>query len=139
MQNELKIKLIFQPYRRNFVDFFKRYEGQDLNGKNLLIFRLGGFGDIMFSQPIAKYLRKKYPDVVITYATLPLYKPLLVSWPEKLIDYMGDIPFEKGLLEKTDYHINFSGVQENCDEGKKLNIYDLLCVWLESMIIQKMI
>jgi hypothetical protein len=111
-------EIIFQPYRRTFAEFFKRYDGEDLNNKNLLIFRVGGFGDIMFSQPVVKYLKRKYPSVVITYCTLPLYKPLLISWPEKLVDYMGDIPFEKGLLEKTNYHINFSGVPDNCDEGE---------------------
>ena len=49
---------VLKPNKKPFSQFFKRYKGQDLNGKNLFMWRGGGFGDLLFIQPLIKYIKK---------------------------------------------------------------------------------
>jgi len=78
--------LQLKPHKKNFKDIFKRYRGQSLNNKTLLIIRLGGIGDHLFSQPICKYLKKKYPTCKIIYACKEQYRSTFDAWPDGLVD-----------------------------------------------------
>lgn len=113
-----------KPYRRTFSEFFNRYRGQNLNGKKLLVWRSGGYGDLMFIQPILRYLKNRYPTCQITFATSPENVSLFNNWPVGIIDYVAIIPFDKELMIKHDYHLTFEGVIERCLESRKVNYYD---------------
>ena len=114
-----------KPYRRTFSEFFNRYRGQSLDDKHLLVWRYGGLGDLIFSQPVIKYLKEKYPTCSITYATAFKNKQLLESWPKGLIDTITEIPFNKSLLMNSDYHLTFEGFIERCRESCFQNAYDV--------------
>jgi ADP-heptose:LPS heptosyltransferase len=117
--------IVYSPYRHKFSEYFNRYRGENLDGKRLLVWRSGGIGDIMFSQPIIKYLKEKYPTCHITYATLPRNASLLVSWPKGLLDNGVIIPFPLSILKEHDYHLTFEGSIERCKEAESVNCYDI--------------
>ena len=117
--------LCLKPYRRTFSEFFNRYTGQNLDGKRLLVWRTGGYGDLMFIQPILRYLKDTYPTCQITFATAPENVSLFNNWPVGIIDYVAAMPFDKDLMIKHDYHLTFEGAIERCLESKKVNYYDI--------------
>ena len=117
-----------KPYKVKFKNVYKRYNGQDLNHKRLLVWRTGGFGDLMFSQPVLRYLKKKYPSCKITFATSPNFLPLLADWPEKIVDDYLTIPFDYKFLVNSDYHLTFEGLIERSIDAKKINAYDLFAM-----------
>lgn len=123
--NEKTKQKMMKPYKKPFKYFFKRYKGNNLDHKNLLIWRMGGIGDIMFSQPICKYLKQTYPTCTITYATAPHIISLINCWPKGLIDRTISIPFRKEELLKSDYHLTFEGAIERCHEASRENCYDI--------------
>lgn len=113
-------------HKRQLKDYLKRYKGEDLNGKKLFIWRTGGFGDIMFIQPIVKYLKEKY-NCHITLACAPNFYKILDLWPAGLLDRKTTIPFPVRELYESDYHLTFDGVIERTKESKLENCYDLFC------------
>ena len=63
--------------------------------KRLLIFELNWLGDILFSFPLIKAIRGRYPDIHIACAVVPRYRDLLEYNP--WVDEIMDFPDEKGL------------------------------------------
>lgn len=116
---------VLVPHKHSFSKFFNRYRGQNLNNKTLLIWRSGGIGDVIFSQPIVKNIRSKYPKAKIVFATNPDIIPLLAFWPIGLLDSVTTVPFTKEILTDADYHLTFEGCVERCDEARTLNYYAL--------------
>jgi len=116
---------IFRPHKIKFQDLFKRYNGQDLTNKKLLIWRFGGIGDVMFSQPIVKYLKNKYPTCKIHFCTSKGILPLFRAWPTNLINRCYTIPFSIQVLKDADYHLSFEGSIERCEEAEYTNCYDI--------------
>ena len=114
-----------KPHKKKFSRYFKRYRGQNLNNKSLLIWRLGGIGDIMFSQPIVRYLKSKYPRCKISFATAPGIVQLLKCWPKGLLNREYSIPFRKKVLVEADYHMTFEGAIEACREAEKVDAYEI--------------
>lgn len=117
-----------KPYKVKFGDVFRRYQGQDLTNKTLLVWRTGGFGDLMFTQPVLRYLKEKYPSCKITFATAPNFLPLLSDWPEGIVDNHLTIPFSYEFLTHSDYHLTFEGLIERANEAKNINAYDLYSI-----------
>lgn len=114
-----------RPYRKKFKDFFKRYKGQNLDGKKILIVRLGGIGDHLFSQPVCKYIKDNWPTSKIVYAAAPRYIPTFNSWPKGLVDAVIPVPFPRDILLNSDYHLFFEGSIERNLEARKVNAYDI--------------
>jgi len=114
-----------KPYKKRFSECFRRYLGDDLSGKKLLMWRVGGLGDLIFTQPLVRFLKEKYPSVYITFATSPENKFLFKTWPKGLIDNIATIPFKMDLLSEHDYHLTFEGAIERCNESEKVNCYDI--------------
>lgn len=114
-----------KPHVKKFKDVFKRYNGENLDNKKLLIWRFGGIGDIMFIQPIVKYLKEKYPTSTIIMAVGSDSKPILDLWPKGLLKNTFAIPFHKKMLDQADYHLTFEGVIERCREAEHTNCYEL--------------
>lgn len=116
---------ILKPHNKQFKKLFKRYKGQDLNNKKLLVWRSGGIGDIMFSQPVIKYLKEKYPNSKIIYGTAYHNISIFDNWPKGLINKVIHIPFEKKDLLSANYHLTFEGSIERCKEAEEINCYDI--------------
>ncbi len=114
-----------KPYKRKFAHNFRRYKGQSLNNKSLFVMRTGGIGDLIFSQPLLKHLKREYPASRIIYATAPRHMPIIESWPKGIVDAVVPIPFSLDILKQTHYHLAFEGSIERNDEGTRKNAYDL--------------
>ena len=95
-----------------FENFYKRYSGQDLNGKKLLVFRTGGIGDILFLNAPLRYLKKKYPTCFLRVASG--CKQSLENVPE--INELYDMPFDSSILKDSDYMLYFQGIIESSSE-----------------------
>ncbi len=121
-------KKLLKPAKTTFNKIYKRYEGQDLNNKTLLVWRTGGFGDLLFIQPNLIHLKEKYPSCKIIFSCGPQYHPMLNNWD--CIDELIHLPFKLSYLLKADYHAIFEGVIERCKEAEMTNVYKLFTKWL---------
>jgi len=119
--NKINVKLHKYPFR----NYFKRYHGQNLNGKKLLIWRTGGIGDLIFIQPLLKRLKSLYPTCKITFCTANRNTPILKTFPKGLVDYIGSLPFSLDILKNHDYHLTFEGAIERCQESHTLDCYKI--------------
>ena len=116
---------LFKPYRQSFNSMFRRYRGQDLSNKKLLVSRFGGLGDLIVVQSTLKAIKDKFPTCQITFATNPDFAGLFNCFPEGIVDRVIGIPFETQELNKHDYHLLFINAIENCIETQKYNYYDI--------------
>ncbi len=116
---------IYKPYKVTFKEVFKRYKGEDLTNKKLLIWRTGGLGDIIVAQSVCKAIKDKYPTCKITFATSDTFANIFYSWPTGLIDGVAQVPFNYSLLKEHDYHLTFIHAVENCEETRSMNFYDI--------------
>jgi ADP-heptose:LPS heptosyltransferase len=113
-----------------FKNVYKPYMGQELeDGSELLVFRTGGIGDLLFIQPNLRYLKQKYPKCYIKFACGPQYQPMVRLW-EDCIDEIVTLPFTFDTLRNADYHLLFEGVIERCKEAETTNAYRLFTKWL---------
>jgi ADP-heptose:LPS heptosyltransferase len=114
---------ILRPGKYKFKNIYKPYSGQDLNNKNLLIFRTGGIGDLLFINPIIRYIKEVYPTCKISLACGPQYQPMVETFEG--IDKLYDLPFNASILFDNHYHAIFEGVIERTRESEKTNAYML--------------
>lgn len=114
-----------KPSSRTFSERFRRYRGQDLTDKKLLIWRFGGAGDIVFSQPLLQYIKHKWPTSKISYATAPDNVEIFSFFPKGLVDRPLTMPFTAKQLDEHDYHLTFEGGIERCKEAHVLNSIDV--------------
>lgn len=114
---------ILRPGKYKFKNIYKPYNGQSLNNKNLLIWRTGGIGDLLFINPIIKYLKELYPTCKISLACGPQYINMVESFEG--IDRIYDLPFNATILFDNHYHAIFEGVIERTREAEKTNAYVL--------------
>jgi len=98
-------------------NFYRPYKGEDLTDKKIMVWRTGGIGDLCFINPVFRYLKSKYKNCFIRVATG--CKEPLMNLPE--IDELYDMPFDAGLLETVDYHLQFQGIIEGRSEKSKTN------------------
>jgi ADP-heptose:LPS heptosyltransferase len=118
-------KIQLKLHKLPFKHYFKRYQGEDLTDKKLLIWRTGGIGDLLFIQPILKRIKELYPTCQITFCTAARNSPILLNYPKGTIDKIGQLPFSLDILKQNDYHITFEGSIERCKEAHNLNCYDI--------------
>ena len=118
---------ILKPAGMKFINSYKPYKGQDVDGKTILVFRTGGIGDLLFIQPNLNYLKSKY-DCHIKFACGPQYQSMVETWD--CVDEMLDLPFEAKHLHQSDYHMLFEGVIERCKRSEVVNSYNLFSEWL---------
>jgi ADP-heptose:LPS heptosyltransferase len=94
---------------------YKKYNGEDLSGKKLIVWRQGGVGDIYFLSSALCYIKRRYPTCTLRVAT-GCREPL-ENLPE--IDQLLSMPFDAKLLEDSDYHLMFQGIIESSSEKSK--------------------
>lgn len=88
----------------------RRYRGEPLDGKTLLIWRLGGFGDVLFITPLVRKLKTLYPTATIEFAVGVEYACALDGNPDVMRSW--SIPIPVAALDKVDYILNFSNTIE---------------------------
>jgi hypothetical protein len=102
---------------------YRKYDGQDLTGKSLLLVRAGGLGDLLFLTPLLRHLDRKYEHAGLAIACgrnghgVFLRNPnvrRIFSYPMRLQDFV-----------KHDYQLFFEGtVEESTDPN--LHAVDLM-------------
>ncbi len=127
-----KEKNQLRPGRDTFGKLYNKYEGEDLNGKSLLVWRTGGIGDLCFIQPNLIWLKKTYPDSRIVFSCGPQYTSLVEDWD--CIDDLVDFPPASIWLHKCNYHLTFEGVIERCVEAESTNSYKLFSRWMGTKV-----
>ena len=99
-----------------FENTFRKYNGEDLTNKRILVFRTGGIGDIFFLSSVFPYLKRKYPNCFIRVASACKQPLENAPW----IDELYDMPFDARLLEDTDYVAFFQGIIESSSDKSKV-------------------
>lgn len=119
-----KTRTYLKPASSKFMDNFNRYKGEPLHNKKLLIWRYGGIGDLIFTQPLIKHIKKLYPTAHVTFATSPQNMDVFRAW-NGVVSKVVPYPFEAEYMFEADYHITFEGSIERCKEAHTVNCYDL--------------
>jgi ADP-heptose:LPS heptosyltransferase len=119
---------LLKPCGPKFHNVYRPYAGEALHGKNLLVFRTGGIGDLLFIQPNLRYLKQLYPTCNILFACGPQYQPMVETWD--CVDEVLDLPFAFQKLVTSHYHVLFEGVIERCHQAETENAYNLFSRWM---------
>lgn len=101
---------------------YKKYNGENLDKKTLIVWRPGGIGDDLFACAVIRYLKHLYPKSKISFGTNKRFHGLLQD-----IDYIDKLyatPLEEETLNQFDYHLNFEGTVET-SKDKEYNVYDM--------------
>jgi ADP-heptose:LPS heptosyltransferase len=122
-----KVKVL-KPGKPAFRYLYRPYDGGNLDGKSILVFRTGGIGDLLFIKPNLDYIKEKYPTCIIRFACGPQYQSMVENW--SCVDEVLDLPFRLSTLENSHYHFMFEGVIERCKEAHSTNAYRLFTKWL---------
>lgn len=102
--------------------YHKQYKGEDLTDKNLLVYRRGGLGDMLFIEPSIRALKDKYPSCKISVAT-QRGEPLLNN---PAIYKIYDYPFDLEIMQANDYHLYYSDILEGgMDIAKTMSAVDI--------------
>jgi len=96
---------------------------KDWNGKNILLCRSGGFGDLMFLTPLLRAMRAKWPTASLSFATTTYYREALQDNP--LLDAIIPYPHKTETAEKYDAILWFEGLIEWSEKAKTTNSIDL--------------
>ena len=107
--------------------YYRKYEGEDLNNKSLLVWMDGGIGDTLFYKAIIDAIKEKYPLVTVNAAAAGWFHPMLKNWDTFRKIY--SIPFTFVAYNKHDYHLNFDGVIVRVREAERTNVYKHLVNW----------
>jgi len=107
----------------SFNPYEKRYGGQDLNGKKVVVYRHTAYGDQLMISSVVRYLKGKYPDVTIHFYCDGNMEPLWRYNP-----FIGGaaipIPIPFDVARAYDYHIFYEGMLENNGEFDQNCCYD---------------
>lgn len=119
-----------------FEPEYKPYVGQDLTNKKLILWRTGGFGDLLFITPIIAWLKYKYPSCKISVATSERFRDVWENNP--YLSHIGScfsLPIPLSVVKNNDYVGIFEGTIENFKEkdqycavdafAHNLGIYDM--------------
>lgn len=122
-------KDVLKPYKHNFAQVFNRYEGQNLDGKTILIWRTGGIGDLLFIKPNIEYIKRTWPTAKVWMACAPSYQNMVKHWDD--VDRLVDLPIDYyTTFAKADYHVTFEGAIERNNQAHELNAYDMFSQWM---------
>jgi ADP-heptose:LPS heptosyltransferase len=95
-----------------FEPFYKPYMGQNLDNKKIIIWRTGGYGDLLFITPIAAHLKIKYPTCKVSVATSMQFKDIWKNNPH-IETKIHTLPIPLDFVLKHDYVCIFEGTIEN--------------------------
>jgi len=98
---------LFEPY-------YKPYIGHNLDYKSLILWRTGGFGDLLLITPIVEWLKHKYPTAKISVATSKRFRDVWKNNPN--IDRFNSsytLPVRLSFVKQHDYVGIFEGTIES--------------------------
>lgn len=121
-------KPVLKPASIQFAKIYRPYQGQDLAARTILFLRAGGCGDIIFINPLLRYLKEHWPTCRIKFATGAPYQSMVSAWP--WVDEVCSMPLTVGQLLEADYHAVFEGVIERTRDAEEINAYELFARWL---------
>jgi ADP-heptose:LPS heptosyltransferase len=101
----------------------KKYNGQDLTNKKILVWRTGGMGDLCFITPNLKYIKDKFPGAKIIFGCGQRFSYGMMNHPH--IDELIQLPIDKKYMDEADYYLMFEGIIESNEEAHVKNAYDL--------------
>ncbi len=104
-------------------EVYKKYKGEDLNGKRLFVWRHGGIGDLMFMMPPLRLLKVKYPDSKIMVGLGGKYFDIYRHVP--YVDEVHQLPVDLETFQFADYHLHFEQIIEGNPMAERANAYDL--------------
>lgn len=109
-----------------FSQQFKPFNPDQLpTYKNVLVFRSGGIGDLVFSYPVLAKIKQVNPTCKITYVTQQSNLDLVRSFAGSLVDTAVSLPLLGQDLQRSDAHIVFEGLIETSPLAEQLDAYDL--------------
>lgn len=101
----------------------RKYKGQDLKRKSVIVFRNGGIGDLMFFFPAVAELKRKYKNSKVVVCCSNKYSDLFLGNDD--FDKVIHLPLELEELLKYDYYIQLQGIIEDNKDAETRNAYDL--------------
>ncbi|MBZ0273760.1 glycosyltransferase family 9 protein [bacterium] len=104
------------PYIREINDIeVRQYAGEDLNGRTVLLWRNGGYGDLLMITPAIRELKRRYPLARIKFATVDRYRSVLAGNPD--IDEIVSVPFPAAALSSVDFLLTFNNTIESSTDA----------------------
>jgi ADP-heptose:LPS heptosyltransferase len=108
----------------SFNSYERKYFGQDLNGKKVVVYRHDAWGDQLIASSVPAELVRRYPDATIHLYCRQGVLPLWYANP-----YVGGAAVPVPMLFDTilhgyDYHIFYEGMLENNSEPDQPCCYD---------------
>jgi ADP-heptose:LPS heptosyltransferase len=128
LEKGIKGESRLKPNMIPFAKLYKPYRGENLDNKNILIWRTGGYGDLCFIQPSLLWMKKQWPTCKIYFTCAPSYMPLIQNWD--CIDQIIGFPVSADYINKCNYHCTYEGVIERCEEAETTNSYRLFSKWM---------
>lgn len=101
---------------------YRKYKGQNLSGKKLLLWRTGGFGDILLITPLVRQLKESYPNCEINFGCMPAFS--YIFYRNRNISKIYGLPVPLSLLKEHNFHLHFQGTIEKSN-SPKLHACDL--------------
>lgn len=117
---------IFTDFRVTaFNSYERRYDGSDINGKNLAIYRHNAWGDSLMASAVPRYIKSLYPTAEIYFYCHPDMFDLHLG--NQFIEHNMAIPIPISLdacKHFHDFHVFYEGMLENDSEPDQNNCYD---------------
>ncbi|HPQ71543.1 MAG TPA: glycosyltransferase family 9 protein [bacterium] len=114
---------LIEEDRPLIAPWYRPYRGQDLTDKSILLWRSGGFGDILFLTPLLRELKKRHPTATVAFATAPAYQ--IVLRHNRDVDRILPLPVSDEQLAQYDFHLHFEGTIEAAKDPQ-LHAVDLM-------------
>jgi len=104
---------------------YKEYQGQDLTGKTLFLWRTGGAGDLIAMLVAIQEAKRRYPTCKIVLCCESKYMNLFYQNPH--VDEVRPYPVKLNWLEpkNSDYHLCFEALVEDNEDAKHMHFFDL--------------
>jgi len=95
----------------------------DYAGKNILIMRAGGFGDLTLMTPVLREIKRLWPTCRLRVATMPHYAPALAGLP--YVDEILTYPLLRTIANENHVQIFLENAVERNPRAKVLHMTDL--------------
>jgi len=95
---------------------------RDHNGRDIWMFRMGGFGDVLMATPTIREIKRRWPWSRVHFVTMPEYVPALQGVDCRA--HVGFLPL--ACVGERDPLIFFEGVIEDNPRAREIHAVDLL-------------
>lgn len=105
----------------NFNSYERRYGGQEMKGRKIVIYRHTAFGDQLMMTAITRYIKTQNPDAYISYV---MGSKTACIWDNNRDAdvVLGAMTFES--IKQFDYHLFYENMLESNSQPEQNNAYD---------------